>query len=109
MKREKKYSEQCFYFVVKVKPNEGYFWFSDIKKNETVNVWNRRKTYNWYEVVLLFNKECKCNDTAIVTGYIYAAQKRNSSAKHLNWEKNGVQLHFGNVDLWRHSPVYSLP
>jgi len=32
MKREKKYSEQCFYFVVKVKPTQAYFHFRDINK-----------------------------------------------------------------------------
>jgi len=34
MNREKKYSEQCFYFVVKVKPTQGYFGFRDINKTK---------------------------------------------------------------------------
>ena len=38
MKREKKYSEQCFllfcYFVVKVIPTQGYFRFRDINRTK---------------------------------------------------------------------------
>ena len=33
-KREKKYSEQCFYFVVKVKPTQGYFRIRDINRTK---------------------------------------------------------------------------
>ena len=32
MKQEKKYNEQCFYFVVKVKPTQNYFRFRDINR-----------------------------------------------------------------------------
>ena len=38
MKLEKKYSEHCFYFVVKVKPTQGYFPFRDINRTKSKRV-----------------------------------------------------------------------
>jgi len=34
MKREKKYSEQWFYYVVKIKPTQDYFRFRDINRTK---------------------------------------------------------------------------
>ena len=49
------------------------------------------------------------NNATNVNSDIYATKKRDSSAKFLNQEKGGSYLHFRNVDLCRHSAVYSLP
>ena len=44
MNREKKYSEQFFYFIVTVKPTQGYFRFCDINRKKECETDDRRIT-----------------------------------------------------------------
>ena len=51
MKREKKYSEQCFYFIVKVKPTQDYFRFRDINRTKQFTC---KTDDRWITVLELF-------------------------------------------------------